>query len=158
MASVRPTSEQKATRATLRNSTVVFLVGNIEATMSWYKGMGFEAHYFPPAFCVLWRDAIKIFHQQEDGYARPEDPAARERGAWNVYIETDSVEALFEEFSQRQDVKITRGLCRREYGALDFEVTDPNGYVLVFAQPDESNGSAADGNSSSSVPEATPRA
>jgi hypothetical protein len=68
------------------------------------------------------------------------------------------LEALFEEFSQRQDVKITGGLCRREYGALDFEVTDPNGYVLVFAQPDESNGSAADGNPSSSAPEATPRA
>jgi hypothetical protein len=123
--------------------------------MSWYKGIGFEAHYFPPGFGVLWRDAIKIFLQQEDGHARPEDPAARERGAWNVYIETDSVEALFEEFSQRQ---ITRGLCRREYGAMDFEVMEPNGYVLVFAQPDESNGSAADGNSSSSVPAATPRA
>src|SRR5262249_49542852 len=29
--------------ARLRNSTTVFLVGNIEATMDWYKRLGFES-------------------------------------------------------------------------------------------------------------------
>jgi predicted enzyme related to lactoylglutathione lyase len=122
-------------RATLCNSTVVLLVGNIAATMQWYERIGFEAHYFPPGFCVLRRDAVKIFLQQEDGYMKPDDPAARRRGAWNVYIETDNVDALFEEVSQRDDVKVTRGLRRQEYGQIEFDIMDQNGYVLVFAQP-----------------------
>jgi hypothetical protein len=33
------------------------------------------------------------------------------------------------------DVKVTRGLCRQEYGQIEFDVMDPSGYVLVFAQP-----------------------
>jgi hypothetical protein len=31
----------EADRAKLRNSTTVFLVGNIEPTMEWYKQLGF---------------------------------------------------------------------------------------------------------------------
>jgi pyridoxamine 5'-phosphate oxidase-like protein len=133
-----PLSESKGKSAKLFNSTVVFLVGNIEAIMPWYQGIGFEASYFPPGFCILCRDAVQIFLQQQDGYTKPEDPAAQERGAWNVYIETDNVAALFEEISARPDAKITRGLTRQEYGQIEFEVIDPNGYVLVFAQPSAS--------------------
>jgi len=130
-----PPAESKGKSATVLNSTVVFLVGNIEAIIAWYEGIGFEPSYFPPGFCILRRDAVQIFLQQQDGYTKPEDPAAHERGAWNVYIETDNVAALFEEISSRPDVKITRALTRQEYGQIEFEVTDPNGYVLVFAQP-----------------------
>jgi uncharacterized glyoxalase superfamily protein PhnB len=113
---------------------VVFLVGNIKATIPWYESIGFETFYFPPGFCAFCRDQVKIFLQQQDGYVKPDDPAARERGAWNVYIETSDVARLFEEFSQRADVNIIRGLCEQEYGNTEFDVMDPNGYVLVFAQ------------------------
>ena len=92
---------EQARAARLCNSTVVFLVGNIEETMRWYERLGFTAQYFPPGFCILRRDAISIFLQQQDRYVKPEDPGAREREAWNVYIETDDVDALFAEFSQR---------------------------------------------------------
>ena len=121
--------------AGLLNSTVVFLVGDIQRVIPWYQGIGFEADYVPPGFCILRRDGVQIFLQQQDGYTKPEDPAARERGAWDVYIETDNVAALFEEISARPDAKVTRGLTRQEYGQIEFEVIDPNGYVLVFAQP-----------------------
>jgi uncharacterized glyoxalase superfamily protein PhnB len=114
---------------------VVFLVGNIEAVIAWYEGIGFESSYFPPGFCILRRDAVQIFLQQQDGDPKPEDPAAHDRSAWSVYIETGNVAALFEEISSRPDAKITRGLTQQEYGQIEFEVTDPNGYVLVFAQP-----------------------
>jgi hypothetical protein len=43
-------SAQATARAKLRNSTTVFLVGNIEPTMDWYKKLGFEAQYFPARF------------------------------------------------------------------------------------------------------------
>jgi len=127
--------EQTAGRATLRNSTTVFLVGNIEPTMAWYKRLGFKAEYFPPGFAVLSRDEIEIFLQQQPGYVAPDDPGRREREAWNVYVGTDDVKALYEEYSALPGVKISRRLCRQEYGMMEFDVTDLNGYRLVFAQP-----------------------
>jgi hypothetical protein len=134
MPSARPQRSQ-GEGARLLNSTTVLLVGNIEAVIPWYEGIGFEASYFPPGFCILRRDAVQIYLQQQDGYTKPDDPAAQERGAWNVYIETDNVAALFVEISSHPDANITRGLTRQAYGQVEFEVTDPNGYVLVFAQP-----------------------
>src|SRR5262245_23520298 len=128
-------TQQTAKAARLRNSTTVFLVGNIEEVMRWYEGLGFTAEYYPPGFGILRRDAVSIFLQQQPGYVRPDDPGARAREAWNVYIETDDVAALFDEFSRRPEINIVRDLCTQEYGQIEFDVMDPNGYRLVFAQP-----------------------
>jgi hypothetical protein len=124
-----------ARRAKLRNSTTVFLVGNIEPAMDWYRRLGFEPEYYPPGFAILRRDQIEIFLQQEPGYVAPDDPGRRHRQAWNVYIVTDDVRGLYEEYSALPDVKISRQLSPQEYGMLEFDVMDLNGHRLVFAQP-----------------------
>ncbi len=121
-------------RAKLRNSTTVFLVGNIEPTMEWYKRLGFESAYYPPGFAILRRDAIEIFLQHQPDYMPPVDPGRREREAWNIYITTDNVEALFEEYSS-STVEISRQLCAQDYGMIEFDGVDLNGHRLVFAQP-----------------------
>jgi hypothetical protein len=128
-------SAQAAGRARLRNSTTVFLVGNIEPTMEWYKRLGFVSEYYPPGFAILRRDEIQIFVQQQPGYVAPDDPGRRERHAWNVYIITDNVEALYDEYSSLPGVRISRPLCPQDYGMKEFDVTDLNGHRLVFAQP-----------------------
>jgi hypothetical protein len=51
---------QAAGRAKLRNSTTVFLVGNIEPTMEWYKRLGFKAEYYPPGFAILEFDVMDV--------------------------------------------------------------------------------------------------
>ncbi len=122
-------------RAKLRNSTTVFLVGNIEPTIAWYRQLGFESEYYPPGFAILRRDDIEIFLQQQPGYVAPDDPGRRARHAWNVYIVTDDVKALHDELSAVPGVKIARPLCEQEYGMLEFDVMDLNGHRLVFAQP-----------------------
>lgn len=122
-----------ATRFT--TATPVFLVGNIEAIIPWYRAIGFEAIYYPPGFCILRRDAIQIFMQHEPGYQRPSEPLRRNRDAWDLYIETDNVQALFDELSQLPQLKFLRTPCLQEYGHIEFDLVDPNGYVLVFAQP-----------------------
>lgn len=122
-------------RARLRNSTTVFLVGNIELTMEWYKKLGFESEYYPPGFAILRRDDIEIFLQQQPRYLAPEDPGRKQRHAWNVYIVTDDVKALYAEYSALAGVKITRQLCPQEYGMMEFDLMDLNGHRLVFAQP-----------------------
>jgi hypothetical protein len=114
---------------------VVFLVGDLEATARWYESIGFTAQLFPPGFAILRRDAVEIFIQQTDGYVRPNDPARDDRRAWDVYIQTDNLRALFDEFSMRPGITVTREISRQDYGALEFNIKDPNGYELVFAQP-----------------------
>src|SRR5689334_4734736 len=98
----------------LLKSTTVFLVGNIEPTMEWYKQLGFEAEYYPPGFGILRRDEIEIFLQQQPGYVVPDDPGRRARHAWNVYIVTDDVRALYEEYTSLPGVKISRELCPQD--------------------------------------------
>ena len=126
---------QAAIRPRLRKSTTVLLVGNIEPTMQWYKQLGFESEYYPPGFAILRRDDIEIFLQQQSGYVAPDDPGRWKRHAWNVYIVTDNVKALYAEYSELPGVKISRPLCPQDYGMMEFDVMDLNGHRLVFAQP-----------------------
>jgi hypothetical protein len=128
-------SPQAPSRAKLRNSTTVFLVGNIEPTMAWYKRLGFNSEYYPPGFAILSRDEIQIFLQQQPGYVAPDDPGRRERHAWNVYIITDDVKALHDEYLALPGVKISRQFYGQDHGMMEFDVMDLNGYRLVFAQP-----------------------
>ena len=121
--------------AKLRNSTTVFLVGNIEATIAWYKRLEFDAEYYPPGFAILRRDEVEIFLQHQPGYVAPDDPGRRKREAWNVYIVTDDVEILYEEYSALPGVEISRRLGPQDYGMMEFDVMDLNGHRLVFAQP-----------------------
>jgi len=126
---------QAVVRVRLSKSVTVFLVGNIEPTMEWYKRLGFEPEYYPPGFAILRRDDIEIFLQQQPGYVSPDDPGRRERHAWNVYIMTDNVKALYDEYSGLPGLKISRQLSPQDYGMIEFDVMDLNGHRLVFAQP-----------------------
>ena len=99
-------SARAAGCAKLRNSTTVFLVGNIEPTMEWYKQLGFDSEYYPPGFAILRRDEVEIFLQQQPKYVPPDDPGRGKRQAWNVYIVTDDVKALYEEYSALPGVQI----------------------------------------------------
>ncbi len=87
--------------------------------MEWYKRLGFQSEYYPPGFAILSRDEIQIFVQQQPGYVAPDDRGRRERDAWNVYIITDDVKALFAEYSASPGVKISRQLCRQDYGMME---------------------------------------
>ena len=128
-----------APSARLLDTHPVFLVGNIAATIPWYERvLAFKADPFPPspphAFCVLTRDDVAIMLQQLDGYLKPNIYTQRQGGVWNAYIPTTGVRALYEAVSKRSDVRILQRLHQQPYGQLEFEMADPNGYVLVFAE------------------------
>jgi len=127
-------SGRTPSRPRLRGSTAVFLIGDLEATARWYEQLGFTATLFPPGFAIVSRDDVEIFLQHADNYTRPDDPIAQERVAWDLYIKTDDARGLFEEYSRHATVVVTRPPVRQPYGQLEFEVLDPNGYVLVFAE------------------------
>ena len=123
----------------LRSATPVFLVNDIAATMSWYMAnLGFEADAVPNppphAFCILRRDDVAIFLQQLTGYQRPDHYAERDGGVWSAYIRPEGVHALYEALRSVPDVRVIQPLRRQPYGETEFEIRDPNGYILVFAE------------------------
>jgi catechol 2,3-dioxygenase-like lactoylglutathione lyase family enzyme len=124
----------------LQSVTPVFLVDDIESTMQWYeRTLGFAADAVPDAppydFCILRKDDVTIFLQRLAGYRKPELYNAREGGVWCAYLRTQGVHALYDELRQRPDVDIIQPLHRQPYRQTEFEIRDPNGYVLVFAEP-----------------------
>ena len=49
-------------------------------------------------------------------------------------IRAEGVAALYEALRARPDVTVIHPLHRQPYSETEFEIRDPNGYVLVFAE------------------------
>lgn len=123
----------------LESATPVFLVADIAATMGWYeRTLAFHADPFPPrpphAFCILSRDGVSIFLQQLAGYRKPDHYRERDGGVWSAYLRVRGVRDLYESVRSLPDVTVVQPLRRQPYGETEFELRDPNGYVLVFAE------------------------
>jgi uncharacterized glyoxalase superfamily protein PhnB len=128
-----------AANETLQSIVPVFLVDDIAATMLWYRrNLGFDGEAVPPSpphnFAILSKDDVVIFLQQLSGYRRPDVYHEREGGVWSAYVRTRRVHALFETLRGLADVAIVQPLHHQPYGETEFEIRDPNGYVLVFAE------------------------
>jgi uncharacterized glyoxalase superfamily protein PhnB len=78
----------------------------------------------------LQRDDAEIMLQRLAGYQIPDLYAARPGGVWHAYIRMRGVHALYLQVRDQSFVKTP--LKRQPYGDWEFEVQDPNGYVLVF--------------------------
>jgi hypothetical protein len=121
----------------LNSATPCFPVADVSSTMRWYKDkLAFEAHPFPEqephAFCILVRDQIEIMLQRIEGYQKPDLYSRRGGGVWDAYIRMLGVKEFYESVNDK--VEILRPLEKQFYGDTEFEVKDPNGYVLVFSE------------------------
>jgi uncharacterized glyoxalase superfamily protein PhnB len=114
-----------------------FPVADVGGTLRWYEQkLGFEGHRFPEnepyVFGILVRDQIEIMLQRLVGYQRPDLYNRRAGGVWDAYIRIQGVKEFYE--LVREKVEILRPLQKQFYGDWEFEVKDPNGYVLVFSE------------------------
>ena len=114
-----------------------FPVADISSTIVWYEEqLGFTGDPFPDrepyVFAILRRDDIEIFLQRVEGYHKPDLYTKRPGGVWDAYIRVEGVKDLYEEV--REAVTIVQPLRRQPYGNWEFEVKDPNGYILVFSE------------------------
>ena len=115
-----------------------FCVADISATIRWYEEqLGFIGDPFPPAephvFAILRRDNVQVMLQRVVGSEKPDLYKSRPGGVWDAYFHVEGVRQLFE--SVREEATIIQPLRRQPYGNWEFEVRDPNGYVLVFSEP-----------------------
>ena len=122
--------------AECRSIAPTFLVADVGATARWYREqLGFDADFFPKSepyvYACLHRDGVEIMLLGLAGYRRP--PAAlRPAGLWDAYIRMRGIREFYEVVRAKIPVKME--LTKQSYGDSEFEVLDPNGYVLVFGE------------------------
>jgi hypothetical protein len=122
-------------------ATPVFLVADVAATMQWYQtNLGFSGRAVPEHppfnFGIIARDGVEIFLQRRDGYVKPDLYDEREGGVWNAYLHVVGVRELFESVSGLSHIRVIEPLRVQPYGQTEFVIADPDGYVIVFAEPD----------------------
>ncbi|HEU4994276.1 MAG TPA: VOC family protein [Gemmatimonadaceae bacterium] len=120
----------------IHSSVPTFLVSDVGATARWYvRRLGFEfGGTFPKtepyAYASIHIGQAEIMFLNLDGYEKPDLSAQRPTGLWDAYIRMDGVRPMFQRV--QHEPFIQSPLQRRPYGDWEFEVRDPNGYVLVF--------------------------
>lgn len=120
----------------LHSAVPAFLVADVDATARWYsEQLGFETMgIFPPQPPASWasiqRDGAEIMLQRLAGHQNPDLYSRRPGGVWDAYIRMEGVRALYERLERQPFIKMPLKL--QPYDNWEFEVIDPNGYVLVF--------------------------
>jgi uncharacterized glyoxalase superfamily protein PhnB len=128
------TSDQTAIR--MASAAPTFLVDDTSSTARWYvEHLGFQiAGTFPDrepyGYVSLQRDGVEIMLLRLTGYQKPDLTPLRPEGLWDAYVRTRGVHSLYE--SVRGETFINMPLKKQPYGDWEFEVRDPNGYILVF--------------------------
>lgn len=114
-----------------------FAVADVDTTIRWYETkLGFTSYPFPETppyvFACVCRDQVEIMFQLIEGYQKPDLYHLRSGGVWNAYIRLEGVKEFYE--TVRDQVEIRMPLRKQGYGDWEFEVKDPNGYILVFSE------------------------
>ncbi|HJP58947.1 MAG TPA: VOC family protein [Gemmatimonadaceae bacterium] len=130
------TSQMTETTIKVGSAVPTFLVSDIAGTVQWYEQeLGFVLAGHAPSqepyvYASLVRDNAELMLLNLAGYEKPDLSARRPAGLWDAYFRTHGVAGLYETLKGKPFVKMP--LTRQSYGDLEFEVRDPNGYVLVF--------------------------
>jgi uncharacterized glyoxalase superfamily protein PhnB len=113
----------------------VLEVADVAVSMNWYREMlGFSADLFPetspPQFAILRHGQTELMLRCATSKARP----GRRQYKWDVYLRLGrgQIRQLFAELTHRGVV--SRRLERTFYGLAEFEIKDPDGYVLCLAE------------------------
>ena len=119
----------------LISAAPTFLVSDVETTAAWYEQhLGFKAAFFPKTppyvYAGLARDGVEIMLLRLEGYRKP--TVSRPAGNWDAYVRIKGVREFYD--SVRHTTPIKMELVKQRYGDTEFEVMDPNGYVLVFGE------------------------
>lgn len=98
-------------------------------------GLGFKVLYQDSNLAVVDREGVKAYVVESPEYAAKDRP--------EIAIETQHIEALHREISQRRPDLLHPNLPRitkRPWGALEFSLLDRTHVCIVFRQWPESNG------------------
>lgn len=120
----------------IRSAVPTFLVPDVADTARWYAAnLGFRTagavpQQEPYAYASLMRGPAEIMLLALAGYQKPDLRSHRPSGLWDAYIRVDGVHTLYQTVEGKPFIQMP--LTHQSYGDWEFEVRDPNGYVLVF--------------------------
>jgi catechol 2,3-dioxygenase-like lactoylglutathione lyase family enzyme len=126
------------TPPTISGVAPFFIVGNAEASLSFYRDrLGFDITFQEPAvdpfFGIVCRGGGMLMLKGVGVDPLPNykrDPAAR----WDAYFHAPDPDALAAEFASR-NVQFSESLKDTHDGLRGFELKDADGYVLFFGRP-----------------------
>jgi hypothetical protein len=78
------------------------------------------------------RDGVELMLLRLEGYEKPDTASLRPSGCWDAYIRMSGVLDFYELLNDRPFIR--KPLTKQGYGDSEFEVIDPNGYILVFSE------------------------
>jgi uncharacterized glyoxalase superfamily protein PhnB len=126
------------TAVELTAAAPTFVVADVGATARWYvEALGFRIAGVVPSvepyvYASLKRDGVELMLLRLAGYQKPDLTADRPEGVWDAYIRMEGVHTFYQ--TLRGQAFILRPLTKQPYGDWEFEVRDPNGYILVFSE------------------------
>ena len=121
----------------LNSVAPTFPVADVDATIRWYETeLGFTSYPFPATppyvFASVCRDQVEIMFQRLEAYQKPQLDHLRSGGVWDAYLRMEGVKEFYE--AVKDKIEIRMPLRKQGYGDWEFEVKDPNGYILVFSE------------------------
>jgi uncharacterized glyoxalase superfamily protein PhnB len=121
----------------LLHAIPTFVVSDVRATAEWYeRELGFQSFFFPKrepyVYASLCRDGVEFMLLRIEGYHKPDITALRPEGLWDAYIRMEGVKAFYDLVRDKSFIRMP--LTKQSYGDTEFEVRDPNGYILVFSE------------------------
>jgi len=134
-----------ALRASMtRQLTPMLCVDDVDATVAWYRSLGFTLHaYVPDVGPMDWAEMSfgKIWFMVQSRVGRPRNQIA-------LWFSTNRIEELYELFKSRQleaakaamagdqspqqGIQFYEDLYEPHYGGRQFSIADVNGFELVF--------------------------
>jgi uncharacterized glyoxalase superfamily protein PhnB len=126
----------------LTKLTPNLVVADVSRSMAFYRDvLGFSVHTTVPdvapyVFAIVQSGSVEIFLNAAEA-ATAEYPAFKGRpigGTLTLFVQVDDARAAHEALKNR--VEIVMPLEKKWYGVTEFAFTDPDGYVITFAQPE----------------------
>lgn len=119
---------------TFRKATPNLMVHDVSSSLRFYEqSLGLQRRMTVPdrepyVFVSLISGQVEIFLNQDQSGSKPIP------GGLSLYMELDGLDQLLERV-QQQGVKIEVPLNETFYGMREFAVLDPDGYIIIFAEP-----------------------
>jgi lactoylglutathione lyase len=127
--------------STVKKLTPNLVVSNVEQSIAFYRDvLGFElAQTVPEAspfvFASVRSGPVEIFFNAPEP-AHAEYPAFKDRpigGTLTLFIEVERIADAYAVLKDR--VKVVMPFEKKWYGVTEFAFTDPDGYVITYAEP-----------------------
>lgn len=122
----------------MNSITPNIFVKDIDQTIAYYTQLGFTLVMKVPeqgelVWAMMTCGTVSFMFQTFESLKNDLPMISRQNGgSLLLYVQTTAIRKFFDQI--KDHVKVIKGLEKTFYGATEFSIEDPNGYVLTFAE------------------------